>query len=209
MRLFVLLLFVVYSNELLAQNVNLSGKVGSRYNDIVHLKKTDQYEEALHLVNKTLKKYKKHPDFLNLKAMVILSKGAINDKTNDSIAISLLDQAIAIAPKRAAFYNNRGWLYQLLGKYDKAKKDFEHAVALESNNLLYRQNPIRILFIQKKVPQVLKLCNQAILDFPKDGYAYFVRGNVLREYVKKEKLGNQDLKKAHELGWKKGFHFEY
>ena len=187
MRLIIVLAFVVFSGSSFAQTVDLPGKLGGTYNDIVHLKKTEQLEEAMHLVNRTLKKHPKQADFLNLKAMVILSQGAINDKKNDSIAITFLDQAIEVDSNRAAFYNNRGWLYQLLGKYDRAIKDFSKAAKLNPRNIRYRHNPIRILFIQKNVPEVLKLCNNAIFDFPEDGYAYFVRGSVLREYSQKSR----------------------
>ena len=130
-------------------------------------------------------------------------------KKNDSIAIALLDQAISSDPIRAAFYNNRGWVHQLQANYDLAKKDFDAAVRFDSTNVRYWHNPIRILLIQKNVPKGLELCNNAILKFPEDGYAYFVRSSLLREFVKNEKLANSDLKKAHELGWAKGFYFVY
>jgi hypothetical protein len=45
--------------------------------------------------------------------------------------------------------------------------------------------------------------------FPGDGYAYYVRGNLKRDYLHKYPEGNKDIKLGEQLGWRQGMHLMY
>lgn len=209
MRSLLVVLLSIFVTVLHAQSTITNPRLLQTYQQIVNLKEEQQYDKAIRVLNKTINKYPEQTDFLNLKVIVILASGPINDQQNDSLALVLLSKAINIDSTRASFYNNRGWVYQLMGQYDKAFNDFNRAVVLEPNNVRVWHNPIRILLIQKDVKQSLDYCNRCITKFPNDGYAYFVRGTILNEFVGNKNLADEDFKKSHELGWEKGIYLIY
>ena len=209
MRFYFTLFFVVYTFSAVAQSVNSKDFLEGVYNDIIHLKKTGQLEEALYKTNLTIQQYPAQANLYNLKAMIVLATGSINDTKNDKAAILLLDAAINLAPSVAAYYNNRGWVHQIMNQYKLAQKDFDKAVELEPTKVEYQHNPLRLLFIQNKNKAALALCEVLINKFPKDGYAYYVRGELKRDYLHKYLEGNKDKKLAKELGWHSGINLIY
>lgn len=210
MTKYTIILTLLFSTFLAtAQAQNSADKLKGNYNDIVHLFRTDQKEEANHLISRALNQYPKHADFNNLKAIMVIYSGPVNNEANDRLAIKYLTTAILSEPNRAAFYNNRGWVYQFMNNYHLAKKDFDQAAKLEAENVRYAGNRLRLLFIQKKNKAAFALCNQLIKQFPKNGYAYHVRGHLKRDYLHKYLEGNKDIKKAKELDWAGGIYLVY
>jgi len=93
--------------------------------------------------------------------------------------------------------------------YKLAKKDFDKAVEIAPTKVQYQYNPLRLLFIQNKNKAALALCDKLIKQFPEDGYAYHVRGELKRDYLHKYLEGNKDKKLAKELGWYSGINLFY
>ncbi len=52
-------------------------------------------------------------------------------------AIADYDKAIALKPKYADFYNNRGIAYDKKGEYDRAIADYDKAIALNPKMLIF------------------------------------------------------------------------
>lgn len=204
-----IILFVFCSTSALGQIQNASDYLIGVYNDIVYLKKTGQLEEAYYKASLTLEQHPGQADFYNLKAMVVLATGSINDAKNDQAAILLLDSAIQYAPNRAAFYNNRGWIYQIMDKYSLAEKDYDKAANIEPSNIDFQCNRLRLLYVRNRNKAAMALCDQLIAQFPEDGYAYYVRGNLKRDYLHKYVEGNKDIKLSKQLGWHSGIHLKY
>ena len=179
------------------------------YEDLCHLVKTHQTEEADFQIEKQLRDDSNNARLYNLKALNIIHSGPINDLKNDKAALTFMNKAISINPNEAGFYANRGWVYQFMNNYKMAKKDFDEAAHLEPNNIKFRGHQLRILWIMKRKKEALSMATNLIKEFPNNGYAYHVRGHLKRDYLHKYIEGNKDLKKAKELGWASGIHFVY
>lgn len=206
-------LLVAISIILLNPNLGLgqtsADLVATNYNDIVHLYNTEQTEEANYQIDSALKIYPTDPNFMNLKAIMVIYSGPVNDEKNDKIALELLNKAIEYDAERASYYNNRGWVYQFLDQYENAQKDFDKAAKLAPNSVDFLGNTLRIRWIRNRKKEALALANEIILKFPKDGYAYHVRGELKRDYLHKYLEGNKDKKLGKELGWNGGVHLIY
>lgn len=209
MKFSIVLFLITISTLTWGQVATTEDYLESVYNDILQLKKTNQRQEALYKTSLTIQQYPERGAFYNLKAILVLAGGSINNKKNDKAAILLLDSAILYAPDAASYYNNRGWIHQIMDHYKLAKKDFDKAVELEPTRVEYQHNPLRLLFIQNKNKAAMVLCNILIDKFPKDGYAYHVRGELKRDYLHKYIEGNKDKKRAKELGWNGGIYLRY
>ena len=55
-----------------------------------------------------------------------------NAKTDLELALSLVNQAIAKSPQQFNYYDTRGWVYFMQGKYDDALADFNKAFEMDN-----------------------------------------------------------------------------
>jgi tetratricopeptide (TPR) repeat protein len=141
----------------------------------------------------------------NLRACCYIYKGSINDAYNDSIAISNWDQAIELNSKEAMYYYNRGYIQLIQDNYEEAERDYTMAYMLEPDDKRYHHGYLKIKMIRNKNEEALEIADEVIAKYPKDGYAYYIRGNLKRDYLKRYKEGNVDIAKGKELGWNGGF----
>lgn len=100
-------------------------------------------------------------------------------------AIKDFDQAIALNPKNADAYYNRGLTYNSLKQYTQALKDYTRAIQLNPGNaLVYFNRGVNYSALQQ-YDQALKDFNRGIQINPGNALAYFNRGvtyNSLKHY---------------------------
>tara|TARA_Y100000813_G_scaffold89128_1_gene63280 strand:- start:576 stop:1238 length:663 start_codon:yes stop_codon:yes gene_type:complete len=135
-------------------------------------------------------------------------KTFINDDENNKIAIENLNTAIELNGNKAKYYHNRGICYKNLKMYSNAKTDFEKALYIDTTNIQYHHNILTTELITNQDKNALDYANYLIKKFPEDGYAYYIRGHLKRDYLKKYIEGNKDIELSEKLGWRRGFYME-
>ena len=173
------------------------------------LMRNDDYKTAIILLDGCLKRDQTNAVALNLRGCATIFQSYINDEKNNKNAIVFFNKALQYDSTNYFYLNNRGWAYQNLNEYIKSWSDFGKAVQLDSNNVELQGNVLRNLWIRKKNKEALSYCDKLINKFPNDGYAWYVRGQLKRDYLHKYPEGNQDIKKGEQLGWKQGFSLMY
>lgn len=209
MKIIISVVLILSANFCFAQNPVSLEELQNIELRIQKLYRSDSNDEAMAVVDSALQEYPNHHAYLNLKALLVLNLGPINDEKNDRIALELLNKAIEQKPSYASYYNNRGWVHQFLDDYEAAKKDYDLAAELNPTSVNLMGNTLRILWMMKRNKEALAKANEIIETFPKDGYAYHVRGNLKRDYLHKYIEGNKDIKISKELGWNGGIFLVY
>ena len=169
----------------------------------------NQFSSAIPLLDSCIKINNKNADVYNLRACATIYSSSVNDEKNNKTAIRFFTLAIGIDSTNNWYYNNRGWSYQMLDNYAPAMKDFRMAISLDTANVYYYGNVLRVLWLQKKNKEAYTYSEKIIALFPADGYAYYVRGQLKRDYLHKYPEGNKDIKKGEELGWQQGLRLFY
>ncbi len=172
-------------------------------NEVKKLLKNREYDQALHALETCINLYPERDDLYNYKGYIIINSGPINNEENNIEAIKAFSKAIQLYPL-PKYYNNRGWSYQMLEKYPESIADFDKAVEINPSDVILNHNVLRLKYITKKYKVAMDLCDEHILKFPDDGYAYHVRGKLKRNYLKKYIEGNKDIKISKEKDWFKG-----
>ena len=168
-----------------------------------------QYRSAISLFDSCIKINSKDANAYNLRAIATIYSRPINDKKNNPVAIQFFTKAIKIDSTDSRYYNNRGWCYQFMDNYPLSMKDFKKALSLDTTNAYYHGNVLRVLWIQNKNKEAYAYAEKMISLLPNDGYAYYVRGQLKRDYLHKYPEGNRDIKKSEELGWRSGIRLLY
>jgi Flp pilus assembly protein TadD len=145
----------------------------------------------------------------NIKGCAYIRLTYINDEKNVRIAIACFNKAIKTEPGNFTFYNNRGWAYSNLDSNMKATADYAKALQLDSSNLALQTNVLRMLYVRNRNKEAYAYCDKLIRMFPDDGYAYYVRGNLKRDYLHKYPEGNKDIKLGEQLAWQQGMYLMY
>jgi len=70
----------------------------------------------------------------------VLALTATDNERKPEKAVEYFSQAIQAEPNFAKSYNARGVAFVLLGKYDKAKADFEKSLEIDSTNKQAQEN---------------------------------------------------------------------
>jgi tetratricopeptide (TPR) repeat protein len=169
----------------------------------------NQFASAIPLLDSCIKINNKNAEVYNLRACATIYSGSVNDEKHNKAAIRFFTLAIGIDSTNNWYYNNRGWSYQMLDSYVIAMKDFKKAISFDTANAYYYGNVLRVLWLQNKNKEAYTYSDKIIALFPADGYAYYVRGQLKRDYLHKYPEGNKDIKKGKELGWQQGMRLFY
>ena len=168
-----------------------------------------KYAEAIPLLDSCIKKAGGDAYVNNLRGCATVLQSSLNDDKNNLAAIGSYTKAIRSDSSNSWFYNNRGWSHQFLENYTAALKDFKKASSLDTTDVYLYGNVLRVLWLQKKNKEAYAYSEKLIKLFPTDGYAYYVRGQLKRDYLHKYPEGNKDIKKSEELGWQQGVRLYY
>lgn len=190
-----------------------SGANDSTYAELLkkakgHLARSE-YVSAISLLDSCIKINGKDASIYNMRAIATIYSGPVNDEKNNKIAIRFFTQAIQLDSNNGRYYNNRGWCYQFVDNYTSSMRDFKKAMSLDTANVGYHGNILRVLWVQDKNKEAYAYADKTITRFPNDGYAYYVRGQLKRDYLHKYPEGNKDIKKSEELGWQQGIALHY
>lgn len=105
-------------------------------------------------------------------------------------ALEIAEQGLAAAGENATLYNARGDSYQLMGENDKARLDFEHALALRPTGT-YALISLAVLANDTGDEALALERIQQVLDLDPDHiYAYLLRASIYADQ------GKDDLAKA-------------
>ena len=205
------LLSLCFFSAIALQHINCEAQVDSTSLNIVYRNKVEQaltekdYPKCIIYLDSLIAL---EPDFdllYNLRACCFIYQGSINDAFNDSVAIANWDKAIALNNKVAFYYYNRAYIKLIQDDYAEAEYDYTMAYMLEPEDKRYHHGLLKVKMIQDKNKEAMELANEIIEKYPDDGYAYYIRGNLKRDYLKQYKEGNVDVKRGKELGWNGGF----
>jgi tetratricopeptide (TPR) repeat protein len=141
--------------------------------------------------------------FHNYKGYCYHYKGFKNDSKNNKIAIINFNRAIELDNSKAKYYHNRGICLNILEFDSDATRDFETAANLDSISVDYEHNKLKMKWFSNR-KNALIYADSLINRFPYDGYAYFVRGQLKRDYLHKYIEGNKDIELSRKLGWNIG-----
>lgn len=168
-----------------------------------------EYASAIPLLDSCIKINKTDPVAFNLRGCATIYQDAVNDEKNNKKAIGFFTKAIQLDSSNAWYYHNRGWSFQQLDKYAASLKDFRKAVALDTANVNLYGNVLRVLWLQNKNKEAYAYSEKIIRLFPRNGYAYYVRGQLKRDYLHKYPEGNIDIRKSEKLEWEQGIRLHY
>lgn len=199
--------FILISNDCSASLLNDS--CFEKYKTARNLLSNGMNAEAIYTLEASIKNGCTQSAIYNLIGCSFMTLTFVNDDTNNLKAIRHFDVAIKQDSSNPAFYNNRGWALQNLNKYKLALSDFKKAAFLDSMDVNYQGNVLRVLWILNKYKEAYSFAEELIKKFPEDGYAYHVRGNLKRDYLKKYPEGNLDIKKSELLKWRGGIYRRY
>ncbi|MDT3675487.1 tetratricopeptide repeat-containing serine protease family protein [Microcystis wesenbergii] len=151
----------------------------------------ENYEQALTVINQAISLVPNNPNHYNEKSSV-LSRLKRYDE-----GLAAINQAINLAP-RAAWYSNRGVLYQDQQKYKLALDDYNKAIELNPNHANAYVNRGILYYNQQKYELALSDFSKAIDINPNDAEAYSNRGGVYYNQQKYE-LALSDINKAIDI----------
>ncbi|MDB9389879.1 serine protease [Microcystis aeruginosa] len=151
----------------------------------------ENYEQALTVINQAISLVPNNPNYYNEK-WGILSRLKRYDE-----GLAAITQAINLAP-RAAWYVNRGILYQDLQKYDLALADWNKAIEINPNYALAYNNRGGLYHNQQKYDLALSDINKAIEINRNLAEAYYNRGLLYYDQQKYE-LALADYSKAIDI----------
>ncbi len=151
----------------------------------------ENYEQALTVINQAISLVPNNPNYYNEK-YVVLSELKRYDE-----GLAAITQAIHLAP-RAAWYVNRGNLYQDLQKYELALDEYNQAIEINPNYAMAYYNRGVLYYDLQKYDLALSDWNKAIELNPNFADAYLNRGVIYSDQQKYE-LALADYNKAIEI----------
>lgn len=101
----------------------------SCYVRVVTLIEKGKCRGAISLADSCIRSGCHQPQFSNVMGIATRRLTYSNDDTNNIKAVRFFSNAIAGDSSKSAYYNNRGWAYQELRKYDLAMADYKSIVA--------------------------------------------------------------------------------
>lgn len=103
----------------------------------------NKFPEALVAIKKAVDLKPKSLDFLNEYAVILIQNNAKQE------ALEVLNNLLALQPKQARTLVNRGFLYEMEGKYNQSIADYQKALALDPDNQQAQINLKRVLSMTK------------------------------------------------------------
>lgn len=176
----------------------------TEYKHALQLMESDRYKEAISLIDEYIAKGCTDARLYNLKGCALIHSDVINDEINNKKAIVCFKKAIERDSLNCFYFSNIGWAYQNIDNWQNCYASYKKAALLDSNHIELHQNVLRFLFFRNRNKEAMAYCNYMIKKFPSDGYAYYVRGNLKRDYLHKYPEGNKDIKLSEEIGWRQG-----
>lgn len=173
------------------------------------LMEAGEYRQAIVLLDNCLLTDSTNAAAYNLRGCATIFQAPVNDEKNNKTAILFFTRALHRDSTNYFYLNNRGWAWQNLDNLIRSYADFKAALRLDSSNVELHGNILRNLWLRNRNREAYNYCNKMIDQFPGDGYAWYVRGQLKRDYLHKYPEGNLDIKKSEELGWKQGFWLLY
>jgi tetratricopeptide (TPR) repeat protein len=113
-----------------------------------------------------------HADSLHLLGMIELQRG------HHDVAVQMIDQAIAINPKEAAYHSNLGTILQAQGKLNEAIACFERALALKPDWAEVHSNLGNVLENQGRLEEAAACQEQALSLKPECAEVCSNLGNI-------------------------------
>jgi tetratricopeptide (TPR) repeat protein len=203
MRIFVMIVGVFLGTAVNGQYPDISAE--EMKEEAKQAYKQSNYNQAIFWLDLLISIDSSDAPSLNLRACATIFRSSINDKKNNDTAIVFFTRAIRHDTTNYRYYVNRGWALQTMDKYQSSLKDFRKALILDSAVVDLHNKVLMSLYVQNRNKEAYALANRIIGKFPEDGYAWYVRGNLKRDYLHKYPEGNKDIKKSEELGWKMGY----
>jgi len=154
----------------------------------VSYRESKQLDKALVAINEAIQLQLNNPNLYNVKYVVL---DGLKRYEEAEVAINA---AIKISP-RAAFYNNRGFVYYNQKKWELALADYNKAIAINPDFALAYYNRGLVYYDQKKWELALADYTKTIAINPDDAEAYNNRGLVYKNQ-KKWELALADYNKA-------------
>ena len=154
----------------------------------LNYRESKQLDKALVAINEAIQLQLNNPNLYNVKYIVL---DGLKRYEEAEVAINA---AIKISP-RAAFYNNRGFVYYNQKKWELALADYNKAIAINPDFALAYYNRGLVYYDQKKWELALADYTKTIAINPDDAEAYNNRGLVYKNQ-KKWELALADYNKA-------------
>lgn len=187
----------------------IENKFRNYYDSLLLAMENQNYPRAIQYVDSALIIKPNDAQTYNTQGVAYIYSGSVNDPINNAKAIKSFDKAIELDDTQHTFYNNRGWAYQIMDKYKMASKDYDQAMYLQPYTVEYHGNVLRVLYLTKQYNEALQMCDSIINQFPNDGYAYHIRGEIKRDHLHQYLEGNEDKEMAQELEWSQGIQLYY
>lgn len=149
-----------------------------------------QYDEALAYIDQALRLPKAQTKERNIyiQSLVYMQQKRYND------ALESLNQAIALAPRRAALYSDRSYVEHVLGNTNRALIDINRAIELSPDELAY-YNDRAYYNLSLKAPQkVIEDANFVLGRDAENVVAFYNRGLAYKELKAFEKAESDFLK---------------
>ena len=169
----------------------------------------DQYRKAIPFLDSCIGMNNKDAAVYNLRGCATIYQDVLNDTKNNQQAILFFNKAIAMDSTNYWYIANRAHAWQNLDKFKKSLSDYKKALSLDTTNVELHGDVLRSLWIQNRNKEAFAYCSKIIQQFPAHGYAWYVRGQLKRDYLHQYPEGNKDIKKSEELGWAQGLRLYY
>jgi tetratricopeptide (TPR) repeat protein len=204
--MFSFIIFLLLNSTLLSQNTTENREL--LLIAIEHLSK-GEYKKAIPVLDSCIKLNPSEARLYNLLGCATIYQDVLNHTKNNLAALRLFDKAINLDTTNYRFYTNRAFARQMLDNYAGSLADHKKALSFDTTNVELHANVLRLLWIQRKNKQAFDYANKMTQDFPLNGYAYHVRGQLKRDWLHKYLEGNKDIKKSEVLGWRQGLELYY
>lgn len=168
-----------------------------------------EYREAIPLLDSCIFLDTTKAEVLNWRACATIYQAPVNEPGNNREAIRFFNKAIALDPLNYGYYANRAFAWQNLNQLKQSYSDYKKALSLDTLNVELHGNVLRSLWIQNRNKEALAYSGEIINKFPEHGYAWYVQGQLKRDYLHQYAAGNKDIKKSEELGWEQGIRLYY
>jgi len=133
------------------------------------------FEEALRLINRSLRINPRQPAALNNRAFALKELKLYAD------ALASCDEAIALKPESAEGYYNRGVVLKELKRFEEALVSYDRAIALRPGHAEAFYNRGAVLKELKRLEEALASYDRAIALRPGHAEAFNNRGIVLKD----------------------------